>query len=557
MTEANKHFIRSIIDADLESGRVETPVTRFPPEPNGYLHIGHAKSICLNFGLAEQLSGAACHLRFDDTNPEKEEVDYVDSIKEDVSWLGFEWQGPVRYASSYFDALYDYALQLIDKGAAYVCDLSPDEARQYRGTLKAPGRNSPHRERSPQENRRLFEAMRNGEYEEGSRVLRAKIDMAAPNVNMRDPIIYRIRYVNHHQTGDQWCIYPMYDFTHCLSDAIEGITHSLCTLEFEDHRPLYEWFLQQLDTPTPRPQQIEFARLALNYSITSKRKLRMLVEENVVDGWDDPRLLTLAAMRRRGFTPASIRNFCESVGVARANSTVDMSMLEHAIREDLDQNASRAMCVLRPLKVVISNWPEGEVETLSLPCHPKNEAMGRREVPFSGTLYIDQEDFAEVPPAKWKRLMPGGAVRLRGGYVISFEELVRDASGNITEIRATYDPATLGKNPEGYKPKGVVHWVSAAHAADATVRVYDRLFTVETPDFDSADEMKAAVNPDSLTVYENAKAEPSLRDAAAETRFQFEREGYYCADRKEHSADNLVFNRVVALRDSWGKAKGK
>jgi glutaminyl-tRNA synthetase len=557
MSEPNKHFIRNIIDADLESGRVETPVTRFPPEPNGYLHIGHAKSICLNFGLAQQLDGALCNLRFDDTNPEKEDVDYVDSIKDDVSWLGFEWNGPVRYASSYFDELYSYALQLIDAGKAYVCDLTPDEAREYRGTLKEPGKNSPYRDRSVEENRSLFEAMRNGEFEEGSRVLRAKIDMAAPNMNMRDPIIYRIRYASHHQTGDKWCIYPMYDFTHCLSDAIEGITHSLCTLEFEDHRPLYDWFLEQLDTPKPRPQQIEFARLALNYSITSKRKLRMLVEEGVVDGWDDPRLLTLAAMRRRGFTPLSIRNFCDSVGVARANSTVDMSMLEHAIREDLDRNAGRAMCVLRPIKVVLTNWPEGQVETLSLPNHPKNEDMGRREAPFSGTLYIDAEDFAEEPPSKWKRLMPGGAVRLRGGYVISFEDLVKDEDGNIVEIRATYDPATLGKNPEGYKPKGVIHWVSAEHAVDATVRVYDRLFTVENPDFNSVEEMKAAVNPESLTVYNNAKAEPSLREAVAESRFQFEREGYYCADRKEHSADNLVFNRVVALRDSWGKAQGK
>lgn len=550
MTESNKHFIRTIIDSDLESGKVDAVVTRFPPEPNGYLHIGHAKSICLNFGLAQQLQDAQCHLRFDDTNPEKEDVDYVNSIKEDVAWLGFEWHGPVRYSSSYFEQLYNYALQLIGAGKAYVCDLSPDEARAYRGNLKEPGKNSPYRDRSIEENKQLFEAMRNGEFEEGQRVLRAKIDMASPNMNMRDPIIYRIRFASHHQTGDKWCIYPMYDFTHCVSDAIEGITHSLCTLEFEDHRPLYDWFLQQLGTQA-KPQQIEFARLALNYSITSKRKLRMLVEQNVVDGWDDPRLLTLAAMRRRGYTPVSIRNFCESVGVARANSTVDMSMLEHAIRDDLDKNAPRAMCVLRPIKLVLTNYPEDKTEVMSLPNHPKDESLGRRDVPFSRTLYIDAEDFAEEPPAKWKRLAPGGAIRLRGAYVVSYEDVIKDANGNIVEIHATYDDKTLGKNPEGYKAKGVVHWVSASDCVDATVRVYDRLFTAENPDFDSADDLSEILNADSLHVYDGAKAERSLGACEPEARFQFEREGYYCADRKDSSADHLVFNRVVALRDSW------
>lgn len=555
------NFIKTIISADLSSGKHQALRTRFPPEPNGYLHIGHAKAICLNFGLAKEYSEqtqAHCNLRFDDTNPEKEDLDYVKSIKEDISWLGFEWDGDARYASDYFEPLYNYALQLIEQGDAYVCSLSPEEAREYRGTLTEPGRNSPHRDRSIAENRKMFEGMRAGEYAEGEHVLRAKIDMASPNINMRDPIIYRIRFVDHHQTGSTWCIYPMYDFTHCLSDAQEGITHSLCSLEFEDHRPLYEWFLNTLDTPM-KPQQIEFARLNLNYMVTSKRKLRQLIDEKLVEGWDDPRLPTLAGLRRRGYTAESIRNFCESVGVARANSTVDVGMLEFAIRDDLDKRASRAMCVLDPIRVVITNYPEGEQQELLLPGHPKDESMAKRAMTFGRELWLDRADFAEVAPAKWKRLAPDHPVRLRGAYIIHLEEVVKDENGELVELRCRFDDTTLGKNPDGYKAKGVVHWVNANDCIDAEVRVYDRLFAVEAPEADKEVSFIEHMNTDSLKVYAGAKAEPSLAASQPEDRFQFEREGYFCRDRycDGRGENGLVFNRVVALRDSWAKTKQK
>lgn len=557
MATKSSHFITAIIDEDLSSGKHDQVLTRFPPEPNGYLHVGHAKSICLNFGIAQQYGAetkACCNLRFDDTNPEKEDINYVDSIKADIEWLGFEWNGEVRYASNYFDALYEFALQLIDDGKAYVCSLSAEQAREYRGTLTEPGRNSPDRDRSIEENRSLFAAMRAGEFNEGEYVLRAKIDMGSPNMNMRDPIIYRIRFAAHHQTGDKWCIYPMYDFTHCLSDAIEGITHSLCTLEFEDHRPLYDWFIEQLDT-TSTPKQYEFARLNLNYTVTSKRKLRELVDSGVVHGWDDPRMPTLAAMRRRGYTPASIRNFCEAVGVARSNSVVDMSMLEFEIRDDLDKNAGRAMCVLDPVKVVLQNFDNEKVQMLSLPNHPKDESLGRREVPLTQEIFIDRADFAVDPPAKWKRLAPNNPVRLRGAYVIQFDKVIEDEAGNIIEIQCTIDPDTLGKNPEGYKAKGVIHWVSASHSIEAEVRLYDRLFEAENPEAEQGGGLSDRVNPSSLTLCTAARVEPSLASATAETKFQFEREGYFCVDRYDSTPQKLVFNRVVGLRDSWAKSQ--
>lgn len=547
------NFLRTIIKEDIASGRLSGElVTRFPPEPNGFLHIGHAKSICLNFGLAEQFGGR-CHLRFDDTNPAKEEQAYIDAIQEDIRWLGYEWSGPIRYASDYFDTLFEYALHLISTGNAYVCDLSADEAREYRGTLTEAGRNSPYRERSPEENLALFTAMRDGEFDEGSRVLRAKIDMAAPNINLRDPIIYRIRKVSHHQTGDKWCIYPNYDFTHGQSDALEGITHSICTLEFEDHRPLYEWFLANLPVPA-QPKQYEFARLNINYTVTSKRKLKMLVDENVVDGWDDPRMPTIAGMRRRGYTAAALRNFCDMVGVARSEGVVDMAMLEHAIRDDLDKNAPRAMCVMDPLKLVITNYPEDKLESLLAPGHPNRDDLGERTLPFSREVYIERDDFREEANKKFKRLVLGKKVRLRSAYVLLAESVVKDAEGNIIEVHCSYDDGTLGEDPaDGVKPKGVIHWVSASHGKQAVVRLYDRLFTHEAPDR-GGEEFLDHVNPSSLTVLNNCWIEPGLADAAPETCFQFERTGYFVADRHEHSSEKPVFNRAIALRDTWGKA---
>lgn len=552
-TVSAPNFIRNQILDEIEAGRNDKIVTRFPPEPNGYLHVGHAKSICLNFGLAEQFGGV-CHLRFDDTNPAKEEQAYIDAIQEDVRWLGFKWAGNVRYASDYFDQLYAWAQHLVREGKAYVDDLSPDEIREYRGTLTEPGRNSPWRERSVEENLDLLERMRAGEFNEGERVLRAKIDMASPNINLRDPILYRIRHAHHHQTGDTWKIYPSYDFTHGQSDAIEGITHSVCTLEFEDHRPLYEWFLDNLPVPC-KPRQIEFARLNLNYTITSKRKLKLLVDEGIVDGWDDPRMPTLSGMRRRGYTPASIRKFCEMIGVTRADGgLVDIAMLYHAVRSDLEDNAPRAMCVLKPLKVVLTNVPEDHEEVYEVPGHPAREDMAVRQVPFSRTLYIDQDDFMEEPPKKFFRLAPGKEVRLRNSYVIRCDEVVKDDAGHIIELRCSVDFDTLGKNPEGRKVKGVIHWVSAAHAVPVEVRLYDNLFQVEQPDRDKDADFLEHLNPDSLEVC-HAFAEPSLARAEPESRFQFERVGYFCADRHACRDGNLVFNRTVGLKDGWARVQ--
>ena len=545
------HFLRQIIQAELQSGKHTNIVTRFPPEPNGYLHIGHAKSICLNFGLAKEFGGV-CHLRFDDTNPAKEEQEYIDAIKHDVQWLGFQWDGEVRYASDYFEQLYAWAIELIKAGKAYVCDLSPEQAREYRGNLTEPGKNSPFRERSVEENLDLFERMKAGEFPDGARALRAKIDMASPNMNMRDPILYRIRHAHHHQTGDKWCIYPSYDFTHGQSDAIELISHSICTLEFEDHRPLYEWFLDNLPVPA-KPRQYEFARLNLNYTVTSKRKLKLLVDEGHVTGWDDPRMSTISAFRRRGYTPASIREFCERIGVTRSDAVVDMGMLEFCIRDDLDNNAARAMCVLHPLKVTITNYPEGQVEQLSLPRHPKQD-MGERTLPFSRELYIDQSDYMVDPPKGYKRLVPGGEVRLRGSYVIRADEAITDADGNVIELLCSYDPDTLGKNPEGRKVKGVIHWVPAAESVECEVRLYDRLFTEANPDkVEEGGSFLDNINPESLVVLKGCRAEPSLANATSEERFQFEREGYFCADSKDSAPGQLVFNRPVTLRDSWGQ----
>lgn len=545
------HFIRQIITQDIQEGKHSGNVaTRFPPEPNGYLHIGHAKSICLNFSMAEEFNGT-CNLRFDDTNPEKESQEYIDAIKADVRWLGYQWHGDVRYASDYFQSLYEYAVQLIEQGDAYVDSLSAEEIREYRGTLTEPGKNSPHRERSVAENLDLFARMKAGEFDEGSHCLRAKIDMASGNINLRDPVLYRIRKITHHQTGDEWCIYPMYDYTHCISDALEGITHSLCTLEFEAHRPLYDWVLETLKTPA-HPQQIEFSRLNLNYTVTSKRKLKQLVDEGHVNGWDDPRMPTVSGLRRRGYTPASIRNFCEMVGITKSEGVVDVGMLEFAIRDDLDKNAPRAMCVLNPVKVVLENYPEDSTQTLSLPAHPKVD-MGQRELQFSRELYIDAADFEEVPPPKYKRMTLENAVRLRGAYVIKCHKVIRDAEGAVVELRCTYDPDTLGKNPEGYKAKGVIHWVSAVDALPAEVRLYDRLFNHETPDADSDTHFSDYINPESLQVVTAARVEPSLRQATPDQPYQFEREGYFVLDRQEGSPDNLVFNRTVTLRDTWAK----
>ncbi|MCF7981352.1 MAG: glutamine--tRNA ligase/YqeY domain fusion protein [Pseudomonadales bacterium] len=553
-TTSKSNFIRNIIDEDLRQGKHNGKVvTRFPPEPNGFLHIGHAKSICLNFGIAKDYAGGRCNLRFDDTNPEKESTEYVEAIKNDVHWLGFEWDGEVRFSSSYFEQLFDFAVELIEKGKAYVCSLTNEQMREYRGSLIKPGIDSPYRQRSIDENLDLFKRMRAGEFDDGAHVLRAKIDMSSPNLNMRDPILYRIRRVTHHRTGDKWCIYPMYDFTHCISDALEGITHSLCTLEFEDHRPLYDWVLDNISTPC-HPQQIEFARLNLSHTITSKRKLKRLIDEGFVDGWDDPRLATISGLRRRGYTPVAIRKFCDNIGVTRSDGIVDTAMLVHSIREDLEINAPRAMCVLRPIKVVITNYPEAKEEKLTTQVHPDNPAMGQRILPFSREIYIDQDDFMEDPPAKFFRLAPGREVRLRNAYVIRCDEVVKDEQGKITELRCSYDDKTLGANPEGRKVKGVIHWVSVKHALPCEVRLYDQLFTEESPD---SDDFLAHLNPQSVEILRNCQIEPSLSGAEPEQRFQFERLGYFCTDQYDSKPDKLVFNRTVGLRDSWAKAQSK
>jgi glutaminyl-tRNA synthetase len=546
-------FIRQIIAEDLETGKHPHPVTRFPPEPNGYLHIGHAKSICLNFGIGVE-NNSPCHLRFDDTNPTKEEDVYVNSIKEDVSWLGFDWQNNLFYASDYFDELYNYAVKLIEIGKAYVCELSAEEIRQYRGTLTEPGKESPYRQRSIEENLTLFEKMKSGEFAEGTHVLRAKIDMSSPNLNMRDPVIYRILKFPHHRTGDKWCIYPMYDYTHCLSDAIEKITHSLCTLEFEDHRPLYDWVIETLQTPC-HPRQIEFARLNLTYTVMSKRKLLKLVQGQYVDGWDDPRMLTISGLRRRGYTPKSIRRFCETIGVGKKESWIDMGVLENSIREDLNSEAPRAMAILDPLKVIIDNYPENGVEEVEAKNHPQNPDMGTRTLPFSREIYIERSDFMEDPPKKFFRLGPGREVRLRYGYYIQFVSAVKDEeSGEIVELHCTYDPESKGgSSPDGRKVKGTIHWVSASHALTCTVRLYDRLFTVENPDADKETEFIEHLNPESVIVLENCQAEPSLADIEPGTCVQFERQGYFCVDSKESKPGAPVFNRTVTLRDSWAK----
>ncbi|HEC05844.1 MAG TPA: glutamine--tRNA ligase/YqeY domain fusion protein [Thiolapillus brandeum] len=552
MTENNKptNFIRQIIEEDLASGKHSSIRTRFPPEPNGYLHIGHAKSIVLNFGVAEDYNGQ-CNLRFDDTNPHKEDEEYVEAIKDDVRWLGYQWAGQY-FASDYFEQLYQFAVELIESGKAYVCDLNADQVREYRGTLTEPGKDSPFRDRSVEENLDLFKRMRAGEFEDGTRTLRARIDMASPNMNMRDPAIYRIRRgAVHHQTGDTWSIYPMYDFTHPISDALEGITHSLCTLEFEDHRPLYDWILDNITIPC-HPRQIEFARLNLEYTVMSKRKLTQLVSEEHVEGWDDPRMPTIAGLRRRGYTPAAIRDFCNRIGVTKSDGTVEMSVLEASIREDLDRTAPRRMTVLDPLRVVITNYPEEQEEILQGPNHPKDESMGTRELKFSRELWIDRADFREEANKKYKRLITGGEVRLRNAYTIICEKVIKDVSGEIKELQCTYDPNTLGKNPEGRKVRGVIHWVSALSAVPAEVRLYDRLFTVPAPDGDKDKPFQQFLNPESLTVCQ-AMLEPALAEAEPGERFQFEREGYFCRDTKAANAGELVFNRVVTLRDSWGK----
>jgi glutaminyl-tRNA synthetase len=544
-------FIREIVEEDLRSGKHATVVTRFPPEPNGYLHIGHAKSICLNFGIAAEYGGR-CNLRFDDTNPEKEEAEYARAIIEDVRWLGFEIAGgEALHASDYFDRLYEWAEFLIQEGKAYVESLSAEEMREYRGTLTEPGKDSPHRNRSVEENLDLFRRMRAGEFPDGAHVLRAKIDMASPNMNMRDPVLYRIRHEDHHRTGNKWSIYPMYDFAHPPSDAIEHITHSLCTLEFEDHRPLYDWLVETLPVPS-RPRQIEFARLNLNYTVMSKRKLLRLVEEKHVSGWDDPRMPTLAALRRRGYTPAAIRNFADRVGVARRENVIDVGLLEFCVREDLNKTAPRVMGVLRPLRVVIENYPEGQVEELETPNNPEDAAAGSRKVPFSKVVYIERDDFMEDPPKKFFRLAPGREVRLRSAYFITCTDVVKDADGNIVELRATYDPATRGGDaPDGRRPKATLHWVSAERAIDCEVRLYDRLFNVEDPE--EGGDFLAHLNPNSLEVVTHAKLEPSVAGAAPLSRYQFERLGYFCVDR-ESTAERLVFNRTATLKDSWAKA---
>ena len=540
------NFITQIIDEDLASGKHKSVHTRFPPEPNGYLHIGHAKSICLNFGLAKEYNGL-CNLRFDDTNPVKEDVEYVDSIKADVEWLGFKWEGEPRYASDYFDALYGYAIELIEKGLAYVDELSPDQMREYRGTLTEPGKNSPYRDRSVEENLALFERMKNGEFAEGTLSLRAKIDMASPFMVMRDPVLYRIKFASHHQTGDKWCIYPMYDFTHCISDAIERITHSLCTLEFQDNRRLYDWVLDNISIERPLPHQYEFSRLNLEGTLTSKRKLLKLVNDGIVDGWNDPRMPTISGLRRRGYTPASLREFCRRIGVTKQDNVVEYSALEACIREDLNENAPRAMAVIDPVRVVIENF-EGE-ETLTAPNHPNRPELGERQLPFTKELYIDRADFREEANKQYKRLVLGKEVRLRNAYVIKAERVEKDANGEITTIFCTYDPETLGKNPsDGRKVKGVIHWVSAVHNHPAEFRLYERLFTVPNPG--AAEEIESVLNPTSLVV-KHGFVEQSLANAEPEKGYQFEREGYFCADNKDSRPEHLVFNLTVSLKEGF------
>ena len=552
---ADNHFIRTIIEEDLKSGKHSAIQTRFPPEPNGYLHIGHAKSICLNFGLAYIYDGL-CNLRFDDTNPEKENDEYVNAIKEDVEWLGFHWAGEPRFASNYFDQLYDYAVGLIKDGKAYVDDLTPEQIREYRGTLTQAGKNSPYRERSIEENLDLFTRMKNGEFPDGSKTLRLKIDMASGNINMRDPVIYRIRRAHHHNTGDKWCIYPMYDYTHCISDAIEGITHSLCTLEFEAHRPLYDWVLDNIPAPhATRPRQYEFSRLELLYSITSKRKLNQLVSDGHVAGWDDPRMPTISGMRRRGYTPEGLRLFAKRAGISKSENIVDMSVLEGAIREELENSAPRMMAVLNPIKVTLTNYDAAQAESRIAPYHPNREDMGSRELSISSTLYIEADDFSENPPKGWKRLTPGGEVRLRHSYVMKCDEVVKDAAGNIVELKCSLDYDTLGKNPEGRKVKGVIHWLSAEHAVPATVRLYDRLFTEPRPDaVRGADgeylPFTNFLNPESVREIQ-AWVEASANDLPPESRWQFERLGYFVTDRKDHVKGKPVFNKTVGLRDTW------
>lgn len=550
------NFIRQIIDADLANGKHSGTITRFPPEPNGYLHIGHAKSICLNFGIKNDYQGR-CHLRFDDTNPEKESEEYANAIQEDVRWLGFEWDGEVCWASDYFDQLYAYGEELIQAGKAYVCELNGDEMRAYRGNFAEPGKNSPYRERSSAENLDLFRRMRAGEFADGAKTLRLKIDMASPNLNLRDPVIYRIRRAHHIRTGDTWCIYPMYDYTHCISDALEGITHSLCTLEFEDHRPLYDWVLDNITIPC-HPQQIEFSRLELLYALTSKRKLNQLVTEGVVNGWDDPRMPTISGMRRRGYSPAGVRLFAQRCGVSKGENIIDYSILEGAVREMLEAEAPRVMAVLDPIKVTLTNFEPGVTASRSAPFHPQHPEFGERDVPISRTLYIEREDFAETPPAGWQRLTLGGEVRLRYSYVIKCDEVVKDDNGQIVELKCSLDPATLGQNPVGRKVKGVIHWLSAEHAIAAEVRLYERLFTEPRPDAVRGDDGQYVdftrfLNTESLQVVAGY-VEAAVQSAAPESRYQFERLGYFCTDRRDHQpGGKLVFNRTVGLKDSWQK----
>jgi glutaminyl-tRNA synthetase len=555
-TDKPLNFIQQVIKHDLQSSVTKEVVTRFPPEPNGYLHIGHAKAICVNFGLAEEFDGI-CRLRFDDTNPDKESDEFVQAIIADVRWLGFQWQGEVRYASDYFAQLYAWAVALVTDNKAYICELTPEQTREYRGSLTEPGKNSPYRDRPASESLALLEQMRTGVIAEGLMTLRAKIDMAAPNINLRDPVLYRVKRVPHHRTGSEWSIYPSYDFAHGQEDAIEGVSHSICTLEFADHRPLYEWFIDNLPVPA-KPRQFEFGRLNLNYTVTSKRKLRQLVEENIVDGWDDPRMPTLSGLRRRGVTPTAVREFCDSLAVAKTDGTVDMAQLDHFIRHDLNDNAPRAMCVLNPLKVTLTNWLEGEVETLIAPCHPSREELGERTLPFGRTLYIDRADFSDdttLSRKKFKRLVLGEFVRLRGAYVIKADGVVTDEAGEIVEIIASFVPDTVGENPpEGMKPRGVIHWVSAEHSIDCEVRLYDRLFSEADPDGGDKNFLDS-VNPQSLEILQGCKAEQSLASATAEDHFQFEREGYFCLDSRGASEDRPVFNRTIGLRDNWQQKK--
>ena len=553
-TSADKplDFIRQIVDQDQKSGKHPTPVTRFPPEPNGFLHIGHAKSICLNFGISNEFGGR-CHLRFDDTNPSKEEIEYVESIKQDVKWLGFEWQDNLFFASDYFDKLYEFAEQLIKRGKAYVCDLSAEEIRRYRGTLTEPGTDSPYRNRSEEENLELFRKMKDGVFADGSRVLRAKIDMSSTAIVMRDPVLYRILKTSHHRTGDKWCIYPMYDFTHCLSDMLEQISHSLCTLEFQDNRLLYDWVLDSLETPC-HPRQIEFARLNLTYSVMSKRKLLQLVEENHVESWDDPRMLTISGLRRRGYTPRSIRNFCNLIGIGKKQSWIDMGVLENAVRDDLNETAPRVMGVIEPLKIVIDNYPEDQTEEISAQNHPQKPELGSRSLPFSRELYIEKNDFMEDPPRKFFRLGPGREVRLRYGFYITCVSYEKDADGKVTLLHCTYDPETRGgSSPDGRKVKGTIHWVSAKHAVDGDIHLYDRLFNVEHPDADKEVDFKSHLNPHSRDIVTGCKLEPSLGSIDAGVQVQFERQGYFCLDSVLSGPGKPVFNRVVTLRDSWAR----